>query len=216
MTDGPALRKVVAAVHGPVADGPPSAEGLHAYAVLRPHPTEPSPHPESVAAVVLAWFARADVPDPGTWFDAPVAAYLVDEHVRIAGAGRGPDEADGTGVRRGASSPYAVVQCSFVRRRPDLTRGEFATHWADVHAPLVPVHHPGVDRYVQNVVVAPLTDDAPEVDGIAQLCFRTLADFRERYYDSDAGRRLVGADVARFIDRPQGWRIHAQETWIPV
>ncbi len=67
---------------------------------------------------------------------------------------------------------------------------------------------------MQHVVIEPLTPDAPEVDGIAQLSFASLDDFHDRYYDSEAGRALVGADVARFIDRPRGWRLHAQETRI--
>lgn len=197
-------QKVVVAVHGPVDDRVPEVEGLVAYTVLRPHPEEPSPHPETVGGVALVWLDAGVVPRPTEWFTAPVAAYLVDERVHFD---RIPSSPTGT------PAP-GIAQCSFVRRLPALSRAEFAAHWNDVHAPLVPVHHPGVGRYVQNVVVASLTPDAPEMDGIAQLSFATRHDFRDRYYDSEAGRRLVGADVARFVDRPHGWRIHAQETRI--
>jgi uncharacterized protein (TIGR02118 family) len=202
VSDGPGLQKIIVAVHGPVDDRVPETAGLRGYAVLRPSPDEPSPHPASIGAVALVWLDPEIVPEPGRWFDAPVDAYRVDEHVPL----------DRAGDQRGAAPAWAVVQCSFVRRLPGLTREEFAAHWRDVHAPLVPVHHPGVGRYVQNVVVEGLTPDAPAVDGIAQLYFRTADDFRARYYDSEAGRAVVGADVATFIDRPRGWRIHARET----
>lgn len=204
MTASRRTDKVVVAVHGPVTDRAPDASGLVAYAVLRPHPEEPSPHPDDVGGVALAWVEAGAVVDPAAWFDAPVDAYRVHEQIHVDWQ---PDRPDG------APTP-GVAQCSFVCRRPELTRAEFAAHWRDVHAPLVPVHHPGVARYVQNVVVETLTSGAPAIDGIAQLSFRSTHDFRARYYDSEAGRRIVGDDVARFIDRPRGWRIHAQETWI--
>jgi uncharacterized protein (TIGR02118 family) len=212
VTDGSDLTKVVVAVRGPVTDSVPDAAGLLAYAVLRPHPDEVSAHPAEIGGVAMAWLEPRTSVDPAAWFDGPAAAYRVDERVHLAGY----DGGNGDWTRDwadGAPTP-AIVQCSFVRRLPTLTRAAFAAHWSDVHAPLVPTHHPGVARYVQNVVVEPLTADAPEVDGIAQLYFRTPHDLHERFYDSEAGRRLVGEDVARFIDRPRGWRITAQETWL--
>ncbi|MFM8304584.1 MAG: EthD domain-containing protein [Actinomycetota bacterium] len=212
MTHAAGADKVVVAVHGPVADATPDVPGLRAWSVLRPHPDEPAVQPDGVGAVVMAWLDPGAGADPASWFDAPVFAYRVDEVVPIDWDGRGRepwvrDWPDGT------PTP-AIVQCSFVRRLPSLSRAEFAAHWHAAHAPLVPVHHPGVARYVQNVVVDRLTSDAPEVDGIAQLYFRTAHDLHERFYDSEAGRRRVGEDVARFIDRPRGWRITARETWL--
>jgi len=197
----PGRQTVVAVVHGAVGSGVPAQPGFLDCAVLRPHPEEPSPHPETVGAVLVVHLAPDAVIDPARWFDAPVDAYRTDERVQIAG----PRDLE-----------PALVQCSFVRRLPPLTRAAFAAHWSDLHAPLVPVHHPGVVRYVQHVVMEPLTPDAPDVDGIAQLFFATTADFHDRYYDSETGRAVVGADVATFIDRPRGWRIHAQETRIPA
>ena len=212
MTDGSDTTKGVVAVHGPVANSVPDVPGLRAFAVFRPHPDEPSAHPADIGGVVMAWLDPGPPLEPAAWFDGPVAAYRVDERVHVAGYGDG--SGDWTRDWADAVPTPAIVQCSFVRRLPTLTRAAFAAHWNDVHAPLVPVHHPGVARYVQNVVVEPLTPDAPEVDGIAQLYFRTAHDLHERFYDSEAGRRLVGEDVARFIDRPQGWRITAEETWL--
>jgi uncharacterized protein (TIGR02118 family) len=198
-----ALRKVVVAVHGPIGDAVPDVGGLQAYSVHRPHPDEPPVHPDDVTAVVMAWLDGDAALAPASWFDTRVTAYLVDERVQIDWNRDWPD---------GTATP-GVEQISFVRRLPELTREEFAAHWSDRHTPLVPVHHPGVARYIQNVVVDSLTDGAPDVDGIAQLYFRTARDLHERFYDSEEGKRIVGEDVARFIDRPRGWRITAQETW---
>jgi hypothetical protein len=66
---------------------------------------------------------------------------------------------------------------------------------------------------VQNVVVEPITAEAPAVDGIAELHFRSIADLRDRFYDSDEGRQIVADDVSAFLDRGAGWRVLARETW---
>jgi uncharacterized protein (TIGR02118 family) len=103
-----------------------------------------------------------------------------------------------------------VTRVAFVRRAAGLTREEFAEHWTNVHAPLARKHHPVLVRYVQNIVVENLTPDAPEVDGIAELGFRTLRDVHERMYDSPAGAEIIRRDVRRFLDVPAGWRMLAQ------
>jgi uncharacterized protein (TIGR02118 family) len=128
--------------------------------------------------------------------DAPLSnraeAYRVDERVQW-------DRGDA-----------AVTRISFVRRPRELTHEEFAHHWTQVHAPLAREHHPGICRYVQNVVVHKLTPDAPDVDGIAELSFASLDDFRERMYDSPAGQEVIAADVREFIDVTAGWRMLAR------
>jgi uncharacterized protein (TIGR02118 family) len=107
-----------------------------------------------------------------------------------------------------------VRRISFVRAAPDVSHDEMARHWGEVHWPIARVHHPALWSYVQNVVVAPITPDAPEVDGIAELHFRSVADLRDRFYDSDAGKQVVADDVRRFLDRGAGWRVLARETWL--
>jgi uncharacterized protein (TIGR02118 family) len=103
-----------------------------------------------------------------------------------------------------------VTRVSFVRRAAGLTREEFAEHWTTVHAPLARKHHPVLVRYVQNIVIENVTPDAPEVDGIAELGFRTLRDVHERMYDSRAGAEIIRRDVRRFLDVAAGWRMLAQ------
>ena len=85
-------------------------------------------------------------------------------------------------------------------------RDEFAAHWTDRHGPIAERHHPGIARYVQNIVRRTLTPGAPEWDGIAELHFVQTSDFTERMYDSPAGRDIVREDVLRFIDPSRGER----------
>jgi len=103
-----------------------------------------------------------------------------------------------------------VARIAFVRRAAGLSREEFADHWTNVHAPLARKHHPTLVRYVQNVVIEPATPGAPEVDGIAELGFRSLRDVHQRMYDSPAGAEIIRRDIQRFLDVPAGWRVLAQ------
>lgn len=58
-----------------------------------------------------------------------------------------------------------------LKRRADLTRGDFKAWWLDKHAPFV-VGFPELRRYQVNLV-----EDGPEafVDGTAEVCFADLA-----------------------------------------
>ena len=174
--------------------------------VHRPFPDEPAEQPSRVKAVVAAWCD--DEPDADTlaaWSPrGHVDAYLVDEHVQIDA---GLDPADG-------EEPPGLCRLVFLRRNPDLSHAEMAQHWTEVHTPIVQGHHPAFWHYVQNVVVRPLTPDAPEVDGIAEMRFRSADEMRERFYDSEEGQRIVAEDVSRFLDRGAGWRILSRDVWI--
>jgi uncharacterized protein (TIGR02118 family) len=207
----PAMSKVVCVVRVSGAlDAPdlnlPDEPGLAAYAIHLPCTDEPAERPPDVAAVVMAWLdRRPDPPALQRWFpDALLDAYLVEERVLIDYERDWPDGVESPGVRR----------ISFVQAAPGVSRSEMAEHWADVHWPLARVHHPALWRYVQNVVVEPITPDTPAVDGIAELHFRSIGDLRDRFYDSDEGRRIVADDVRAFLDRSAGWRVLARETWL--
>ena len=143
-------------------------------------------------AVLFAWLnddlALPELPD-GT------EAWEVEEHVQWDSDDMAP------GVKR----------VSFVQRLPSLDRATFASYWSEHHAPLARQHHPGVRRYVQNVVIAALTDASPDVDGIAELSFASVDDMKTRLYDSDAGKAAIAADVARFIDLAASSRVLVEE-----
>jgi uncharacterized protein (TIGR02118 family) len=94
-----------------------------------------------------------------------------------------------------------VKYVSFVRRREELSHQQFARHWAEVHAPIARTHHVGLAGYTQNVVRTTYTPGGAGIDGVAELSFRTRADFEERFYDNDEGKAVIRADVAKFIGR---------------
>lgn len=144
------------------------------------------------AAVVFTWLNDGDaVPD----LPAGAQAWEVDERCQW-------DDAPGAaGIKR-------VI---FVHRLPSIDRDAFAAHWSNDHAPLARKHHPALRRYVQNVVVARLTVDAPDIDGIAELSFASVDDMRHRMFDSDEGREIIAADVATFIDLQAGSRVVVNE-----
>lgn len=100
----------------------------------------------------------------------------------------------------GGTSP-GLKTVHFMERAPALSHAEFAHHWTRVHGPLALRHHPGLAKYVQNVVTAPATDGAREWDGIAELHFASLEDMVERMYDSPEGQRVIAEDVKAFVGR---------------
>ncbi len=71
-------------------------------------------------------------------------------------------------------------------------------HWRDQHAPLALEHHPHMTAYDQLSVVHRFS--GPEIDGFALCGFQSVEDLRERFYVSDEGVRIIGADVAKFAD----------------
>ena len=101
-----------------------------------------------------------------------------------------------------AEHATALKMVSFVTRAESLTHEQFVQHWTEQHAPLARKHHVGLAGYTQNVVRRAYTPGGANVDGIAELDFRTREDFEQRFYDSDAGRDVIRADVERFIARP--------------
>ena len=100
---------------------------------------------------------------------------------------------------QGERSP-GVFMISPVYRSAAIDAAAFDAHWRDRHAPLALCHHVGMWEYRQNVVRRVLTPGSPPYDGIAQLGFATLDDFRERLYDSPEGARTIGDDIPRFLD----------------
>ncbi|MCE2391495.1 MAG: EthD domain-containing protein [Proteobacteria bacterium] len=157
------------------------------------------------AAVLCLWLDETSA--ALDWLEGlPAHAYRIDEKLQWDYVRDWP---------LGRRSP-GFNQIAFVVRRGDRTRAEFARHWDEVHGPLARRHHPGIWRYVQNVVSERLTRGAPDWDGFAELHFRSLEDFEQRYFDSERGREILRADVAEFIDAPLGRRLLTSEYVIRV
>jgi uncharacterized protein (TIGR02118 family) len=153
------------------------------------------PDPRQLAVADQGPYAR------GRPFAACVVASGDLDPARVSGTAVWAWHVEETRPRAGPAD-CEVAMVSLMRRRPGTTPGEFATHWRERHAPLALRHHVGLADYHQYVVTETLTPDAPEIDGIAWLGFLTRADFDGRFFDSDAGRAAIMADVAQFMDRP--------------
>lgn len=124
-------------------------------------------------------------------------AYATTEHIQ-----RSP----GSGARIGERTPGVKLVCPLVRQ-PQLSHAAFVEHWLTRHVPLALRHHPGMTRYVTNVVDRRLSEHAPDLDGIAELSFPTVEALAAGMFDSAAGERLIRADIARFIGRTAAYRV---------
>ena len=110
----------------------------------------------------------------------------------------------------GERSP-GVKSFFLMLRNPAMTHKVATDYWGEQHAPLALKIHIGMWRYTRNVVSEAQTPGAPDWDGMAILHFRSAFDLRERFYDSDAGRAAIAADVAKFSGG--GAVLHSSE-WI--
>lgn len=141
-------------------------------------------------------------------FLAAADAWECTEHIQRAGAWPGP---------LGERSP-GVKMVAAMRRSPGLDHAAFVDHWLGRHVPLALARHPGLVRYVTNVVDAPLGEHAPSgeaLDGIAELHFASEADLRDRMYDSPEGRREIEADIVRFIGGMEAWLVSEWPCRVP-
>ena len=101
------------------------------------------------------------------------------------------------------AGPFVIKRASLLQRKPGISHEEFVKHWVETHAPMARAC-PGIGRYALTIVKSASTrkDVAPyeiEVDGIAELWFKSQADF-DAYSTSPATRRLRD-DGATFIGR---------------
>lgn len=105
----------------------------------------------------------------------------------------------------------------FCRRRPEVSHERYAAWLLERHVPLALRHHPAMRGYVVNIVeVTP--PGAPELDSVGELVFDTLADYRERLYDSPAGARVIAEDVAGFLGAADAYATteHVQRAGTPA
>jgi uncharacterized protein (TIGR02118 family) len=85
------------------------------------------------------------------------------------------------------------------RRRPDIDHPRYAELLLRGHVPIALDHHPAMRRYVVNLVEQAFVPPPEELDSVGELSFESMADYRERLYDSAEGERIVQADVAGFM-----------------
>jgi uncharacterized protein (TIGR02118 family) len=124
-------------------------------------------------------------------------AYGTTEHVH-----RVPPSPPPLGTRAsGVKLVCPLIRCA------DMTHDAFVTHWLQRHVRLALGHHPGMTKYVTNVVDQRLSAGGPALDGIAELHFASAADVATRMFDSPEGERTIREDIRRFISRTGAYRV---------
>jgi len=108
-----------------------------------------------------------------------------------------------SGADGSTTGGYLIKRASLLGRKPGISHEEFVKHWVEIHAPMARAC-PGIGRYTLTIVnSASKRKDMPpydvEVDGIAELWFKTKADY-DAYSTSPATKRLRD-DGATFIGR---------------
>lgn len=92
-----------------------------------------------------------------------------------------------------------------IKRKPGISKEDFAKHYEEVHAPLTLKHSPGVKRYLRNHVVSLLhPPGAEELDCITEMWFEDMKAFEEfgQFWMSNASQP-VRDDEASFQDAPK-------------
>lgn len=127
--------------------------------------------------------AQADEPK---FLDMSKLAFMATrEHVVI----------DGPPMSRDTNWIKAVF---LLKRRPDLSVGQFQDYWLNGHAPQIPLDM-GVLRYVQcHVLPETYAHGAPVFDGMAELWFENMDSFMA-YWLSPRIQQIFGDDAPRFL-----------------
>src|SRR5262249_44032712 len=98
----------------------------------------------------------------------------------------------------GSRTPGIKMMCP-VRRKEGMSHAEFVDHWLGRHVPLALKHHPGMSRYVTNVVDQRLSPTGEDWDGFAELHFASADDMSRGLFDSPDGEAEIRRDIERFI-----------------
>ena len=154
-----------------------------------------SPPPTRLLVVLSAWVECGD--------DADELVAVVAGSCRGAGTSTAAVVVTET-VPRWEAAPSAVLT-ALLHRRDGSTHDEFVDHWRDGHQPLSFRIHPQC-TYVRNDVSRRVLGES-SFDAICDEGVRDVADVLDpaRFYGADGGdwkanRRVIGADVPKFLD----------------
>ncbi|WP_298287407.1 EthD domain-containing protein [Novosphingobium sp.] len=96
-------------------------------------------------------------------------------------------------------------QASFISFRPDMTREAAIAHWHSHHT-RVAIETQSNFEYVQNLIVRPLTDDAPAYDAFVEECFPLEAlDQPQAFFDAVGDAAKFDANLAAMMDSCAGF-----------
>jgi hypothetical protein len=140
---------------------------------------------DPIAGFVTVWDAEAaPVAEVLGTVATAVHAYAVDERRRLDP----PETWDG-------SRADALANIAVLRRPDELDQDEWLRRWMVDHT-AVGIRTQATFGYIQNIVTAPVTDDAPRIDGIVEELFPSAAvtDIHAFYGsggdDAELGRRI--------------------------
>ena len=102
-----------------------------------------------------------------------------------------------------------VKQLSFLRRPLGVSRDEFRSLYAH-HTEKLRADQPGIAKYVQNVVEE-CSPGALDLDGVSELWFASLEDFRERYWSGPGVAERESKETGRFLDFSRTWSMIVRE-----
>jgi len=149
------------------------------------------------AAVVSVWLDtathafRRGVDEEVGQIAARAAAYLVTESEPLANTAHP--------APLGQRTP-GLAQIALLRRPEQLERGAWLRAWQDDHTS-VALRTQSTFRYVQNVVVRPLSPDAPAYDGIVEECFpEEAASDLHVFFDSAGDEARLAEHMATMAD----------------
>lgn len=158
-----------------------------------------------VDAVAEMWFEElGDFTDRARRYDSPEAAVAMEaEAAEIFGSViayhvRPEVQRDYDRTWPDGTPSPGVKMVYPVRRKPDITREQFAGHWLQKHVPIVLRYMNGVSRYVTNVVIGPW-GQAPEIDGLVELHYLDPAALDGPRYNAPEADAIMADDVAQFI-----------------
>ena len=100
--------------------------------------------------------------------------------------------------RDSAGRRPGVKQISFLHRPPGVSRDEFRTLYHH-HTEKLRDDQPGIAKYVQNVVEE-RSEGASELDGVSEIWFASLDDFRECYWSGPGVAERESKETGRFLD----------------
>ena len=81
------------------------------------------------------------------------------------------------------------------------------------HADVARVQHPGIRRYVQDIVTTHSGEPRWACSAISELHFAGEDDYREHFWRDESSRDIVAKDVERFSDPGSAKMVLAREVW---
>jgi hypothetical protein len=104
-----------------------------------------------------------------------------------------------------AARTWGWSQASFISFRQDMSRADAIAHWHSHHT-RVAIDTQSNFEYVQNIVVRPLTADAPGYDAFVEECFPIEAlDQSEVFFDAVGQPEQCAANAAEMRDSCEGF-----------